>query len=238
MLVTDSGPIADCAYYPRYPTDYESAPLPPSTGSVSFWNYDDFEDQSMNWYMDSAPTPGWANDNSSGIGGTITGSGGIVFDEAEIVARGVSGRGHRGLYQQSTYDVAGLGAGTYQVSAWGYYQGHGYSGVYSESVTVGYGQTVSGINIVLPMPGVADSRSARLLPLMRVSGRTLLLSGDGSTPVSIELYSQVGSRVSAFHLDPIKGEKRIDLPATLAPGVYFATAQRGTYRSRVKVVLW
>ena len=238
MLVTDSGPIADCVYYPRYPTDYESAPLPPSTGSVSFWNYDDFEDQSMNWYVDSTPTPGEGNNDYSVIAGTLTGSGGVVFEEAEIVARGVNGRCHRGLYQQTSYGVAGLGAGTYRVSVWGHYEGHDYSGVYPESVTVSYGQTLSGINFVLPLTCVAETPSAPLLPPMQVSGRALLLSGDGTAPVNVQLYNQVGSRVSAFHLDPIKGEKRIDLPATLAPGVYFATAQRGTYRSRVKVVLW
>jgi len=77
-----------------------------------------------------------------------------------------------------------------------------------------------------------------LLPLMRVSGRTLLLSNNGAAPASVQLYSQVGSRVSEFRLSPFNGEKRIELPATLAPGIYFATAQKGTHRSTAKVVLW
>jgi hypothetical protein len=73
---------------------------------------------------------------------------------------------------------------------------------------------------------------------MRVSGRTLLLSGDGTAPVSVQLYNQVGSRVSESRLSTFNGEKRIELPATLAPGIYFATVQKGTSRSTAKVVLW
>jgi len=238
ILISDSGEVVDVVHYPRSPTGCGSAPLPPSTGSVSFWNYDDAEDQSMNWYIDSTPTPGEANDDYSMIAGTLTGTGGVVFEEAEVVARGVNGRSHRGLYQQTSYGVAGLGAGTYQVSACGYYQGHVYSGVYPESVTVGYSQTVYGISIVLPLTGVAETPSAPPLLLMRVSGRALLLSGDGTAPVNVQFYNQLGARVSEFHFVAIKGEKRIELPATLAPGVYFATAQKGTYRSTVKVVLW
>jgi hypothetical protein len=56
--------------------------------------------------------------------------------------------------------------------------------------------------------------------------------------VDVRLYDQVGANVGAFHLGPFGGEKRIELPATLVPGIYFATAQKGTYRSTAKVVLW
>jgi len=65
-----------------------------------------------------------------------------------------------------------------------------------------------------------------------------LLSNDGTAPVNVQLFNQVGSRVSEFRLSPFNGEKRIELPATLAPGIYFATVQKGTYRSIAKVVLW
>ena len=64
------------------------------------------------------------------------------------------------------------------------------------------------------------------------------MSGDGWAPVDVSLYNQVGSRVSAFHLGPIQGEKRVEIPATLAPGVYFAEAHAGTHRTTAKVVLW
>ena len=238
MLVTDSGPIADCVHYPRYPTGHDSAPLPPSTGSVAFWNYDDVDGQSMNWYVDSTPTAGWANDDYSSIAGTITGAGGVTFEEGGIAACGQYGRSGHCLYQQTNFSINGLGAGTYQLNAWGYYDGHNYYGVYPESVTVGYSQNVGGINFVLPLTGVAETPSAPLARLVRVSGRALLLSGDGSAPVNVALYNQLGSRVSTFHLGPFKGEKRIELPATLAPGVYFATARKGTCRSTVKAVLW
>ena len=124
------------------------------------------------------------------------------------------------------------------MSAGGYYNSNVYYGVYPESVTVGYSQVVSGIDLVIPLAGVAETQSTTSLPLMRLSGRALLLSGNGMAPVSVQLYNQVGSRVSEFHLGPIAGEKTIELPATLAPGIYFALAQKGINRSTVKVVLW
>jgi len=124
------------------------------------------------------------------------------------------------------------------VSAGGIYNGQVYSGVYPESVTVGYSGAASGIDLVIPLSGVAETQSAPLLPLMRVSGRALLLSGDGVASVNVKLYNQVGSRVGKYDLGPIKGEKRVELPATLVPGIYFATAQKGTHRGTAKVVLW
>jgi hypothetical protein len=73
---------------------------------------------------------------------------------------------------------------------------------------------------------------------VRVSGRALFLSSDGTAKIDVQLYNQVGSRVGEYDFGPFRGEKRFELPATLAPGIYFATALRGTYRSTAKVVLW
>jgi len=238
FLLDDTGRVADWVCYPRYPTRHGKAPLPPVPGSIAFWNHIDGEDQSMNWYVDSTPTPGWENDDYGRIAGSITGTGGITLDEACVYASGTNGRCHCGLYQQTGYTISGLGAGKYEVRAYAYHQGHSYQATYPESVSVGYSGAVSGINFVLPLTGVAESPSAPLLPLVRVSGRTLLLSGDGTAMVNVQLYNQVGSLVSEFHIGPINGEKRIELPATLPPGIYFATAQKGTNRSTAKVVLW
>jgi hypothetical protein len=237
-LLDDTGHVEDCVHYPRYPTGYDSAPLPPSNGSIAFWNFDDMEGQSMNWYVDSTPTPGWANDDCGGIAGTITGTNGDTLDEIYVTARGPNGRCHRGLYHKTDYSIGGLGAGKYEVKAQAYHQGHLYQVTYPESVGVGYSQVVSGIDIVVPLTGVAETPSTPILSKVRVVGRALLLSGDGTTPASVQLYNQVGSRVGEFRLGPFSGDKRIELPATLAPGVYFATAQKGTNRSTVKVVLW
>jgi len=238
FLLNDTGYVEDRVYYPRYPTGHDSAPLPPSHGSIAFWNYDDVEGQSMNWYVDSTPTPGWENDDYSRIAGTVTGTGGITLDEACVYASGTDGYCHCGLYQQTGYTISGLGAGKYEVRAYAYHQGHSYQATYPESVSLGYDGAVSGISFVFPATGVAERPSAPLRPLMRVSDRALLLSGDGITPVSVQFYNQVGSRVGEFHPGPIQGEKRIELPATLAPGIYFAFARKGTSRSTVKVVLW
>jgi hypothetical protein len=237
-LLDSTGRVFDWVSYPRYPTGHGRGPLPPIPGSIAFWNSIDGDDQSMNWYIDSTPTPGEANDDYSTISGTISGIGGVTLDDGEVVAYGPNGHCYHGLSHETGYSISGLGAGTYQVNGWGNYNGNGYSGSYPESVIVGYSQVVSGIDLVIPPTGVAETPSTPLLPLLRVSRRSLLLSSDGTAPVDMQLYNQVGSRVRTFNLGLLLGEKRIELPATLAPGIYFAMAQKGTGRTTSKVVLW
>lgn len=238
FLLDSAGVVADHVHYPRYPTGHNSAPLPPSTGGIGFWNYDDAIGQTMNWYIDSTPTPGLENDDYSRITGTVTGTGGIKLDEAYVYASGANGDCFCYLYRQTPYTIYGLGAGKYEVKAYAYHQGQPYQAVYPESVSVGYSGIASGVDFVFPATGVAETQSASLLPLMRVSGRALLLSNDGTARVNVHLYNQVGSRVGEYDFGPFRGEKRVEFPATLAPGIYFATAQKGTYRSTAKVVLW
>jgi hypothetical protein len=237
-LFDSAGRLADWVCYPRDPKGHGKGPLPPIPGSIAFWNCIDGDDQSMNWYIDSTPTPGSKNDDYGMIAGSVAGTGGVTLDEGEVVACGQEGRCHCWLSHETGYSISGIGAGTYQVSATGTYNGRSYYGVYPESVTVGYSQVVSSIDLVIPLAGVAETPSAPLLRLLRVSGRALLLSGDGSMPMTVQIYNQVGARVSAFQLGLVVGEKRIELPSTLASGVYFATAQKGIYRSTARVVLW
>jgi hypothetical protein len=231
ILFDCRGMAWDSLQYPGY-----GAPLPPSHGSIAFWNHDDYSGQSRNWYIDSTPTPGSDNDDYSSIAGTVTGTGGITLDDAGVYAQGTGGYGC--FYQQTGYTIGGLGAGTYAVSAWGHYNSQYYEGVYPESVTVGYSQEVVGIDFAIPPSGVAETQSAPLLPLVRVSGRALLLSGNGTARVNVQLYNQVGSRVGEFRLSPFNGEKRIELPATLAPGIYFANCRFGERTLKTKLVLY
>jgi len=100
FLCYGDGSVADHVHFPRYPTRLDSAPLPPSTGSVSFWNEQGYRDQSMNWYIDSTPTPGEENNDYSRISGTVTGIGGIALDEVCVVASGANGHCYCNLYQQ------------------------------------------------------------------------------------------------------------------------------------------
>lgn len=238
LLLDDTGWVVDGVCYPRYPTGHGRAPLPPIPGSIAFWNEAGAWDQSMNWYIDSTPTPGWENDDYSSIGGTVTGADGDSLDEVTVVASGINGRCYCGLAKAICYTIGGLGAGKYEVSVDAYHRGQPYQVTYPESVSVGYGGTTSGINIVVPTEGVAETPSVPLRPLMRVSGRTLLLSTDGTASVNVQLYNQIGSRVNEFHHGPVSDEKSIELPLSLAPGIYFAVAQLGTNRSTVKAVLW
>jgi hypothetical protein len=238
FLLYRDGSVEDHVHFPRYPTRLDSAPLPPSNGSIAFWNCLEGMGQDMNWYVDSTPTPGRQNDDYSMIAGTITGTDGDTLDEVIVYAAGACGDCSCWLFKQTGYTVKGLGAGTYKVGAQATHDGHVYNAVYPESVAVGCSETVSGIDFAFDLVGVAETQSTPLLPLMRVSGRALLLSGDGTAPVIVQLYNQVGSRVGEYDLGPFRGEKRIELPAMLSPGIYFALAQKGTYRSTIKVVLW
>jgi hypothetical protein len=233
FLLDDTGRVADSLHYPRY-----GAPLPPIPGSIAFWRCKYVWDDWMNWYIDSTSTPGQVNDDYCVIAGTLTGTGGVTLQEATVTVAGQYGGFGCALSNETSFSICGLGAGTYQVVARAHHDGRDYYAVYPESVTVGYSQVVGGIDIVVPLTGVAEAPSTPLLPQMRSADRALLLSGDGITPVSVQFYNQVGSRVGEFHPGPIQGEKRIELPATLAPGIYFAFARKGTSRSTVKVVLW
>jgi hypothetical protein len=238
FLLDCMGRVEDHVHFPRSPTGHDSAPLPPATGSIAFWNYDDDDGQAMNWYVDSTPTPGWENDDYSRIAGTVTGTGGDTLDEAWVYASGVDGNCHCGIYHQTGYAISGLGAGTYEVKAYAYHQGQPYQATYPESVSVGYSGTASGIDFVFPATGVAEKQPIAVLPLVRVLGRALLLHGDGMTPVNVQLYNQVGARVSEFHLGPVNGEKRIELSVTLAPGIYFASCRFGERTLKTKFVLY
>ncbi len=238
FLLDDTGRLADWVCYPSYPTGHGKAPLPPIPGSIAFWNEVGAWDQSMNWYIDLTPTPGSENDDHSIIGGAVTGTDGDTLDEVTVVASGVNGRCYCGLAKATDYTIDGLGAGKYEVSVDAYHQGQPYQATYPESVSVGYAGSTSGINIVVPTACVAEMPSVHIAPILRVSGRALLLSSDGTAPVEVQLYSQVGSRVSAFDLGTFAGEKRIELPSTLAPGIYFALAQMGAKQTRSKAVVW
>ena len=92
----------------RYPG--HGAPLPPSHGSIAFWNYDCEAGQSMNWYVDSTPTPGSDNDDYSSIAGTVTGTGGITLDDAGVYAQDTGGDTAASINRPATPSAA-LGRG-------------------------------------------------------------------------------------------------------------------------------
>jgi hypothetical protein len=243
VVLRDSWPHSwpEVVAYPRYPTSASEAPTPPGHGSISRWNFYDDEVQSLNWYCDSTPTRGAQNDDYSAIAGTVTGTGGVLLDEAYVLAHGMFGYDCLdGVFSQQGFVICGLGAGEYQLCVEASYQGRLYYATYPDSVVAAYGDTLSGVAIVVPVDGIGEtpSQTQFLIPLLAAAGRLLRVIIDGSSPVEVQVYDQVGVRVLAHRFSPTVGERRIELPAALPPGVYFAVAQQGVHRSTVKVVLW
>jgi hypothetical protein len=237
MLVTDSGPVADIVHYPMSPTGYDSAPLPPGEGSIAFWNYDDMESQSLNWYVDSTPTPGEANDDFGVIAGSVTGTGGVTLDEVIVLASGRCGRCHKGLYHQTGYSIGGLGAGVYSVRAMVYHQGHSYQIAFPESVAVGYGQTVPGIDMVVPLTGVAEAPPAMAgwLRLVAFPPGTATIHSDRSAFVTVAIRDHLGRIMLKRGLSVRPGRTAVPLH-NLAPGVYFVSCTSGQTTIRKKLV--
>jgi hypothetical protein len=238
VLVTDSGPVADKVHFPRYPTGYERAPLPPATGSIAFWNYDDFEGQSMNWYVDSTPTPGCENDDYGVIAGTVTGTGGDTLEYVYVTASGANGHSHCGLYQQSGYYIRGLGAGTYQVKASAYHQGQNYLFAYPESVAVGYAQHVLDIDIVIPLTGVAGEAIGDAPSFgLQQRGRSLLLTTDRPGFALVSVYDNLGRVRMSEKVILASGSYELPL-YLLSSGVYFASCRFGERTASTKLVLY
>jgi len=238
FLFDDTGYVADHVHFPRYPTGHDSAPLPPATGSIAFWNFDDFEGQSMNWYIDSTPTPGWENDDHSMIAGSVTGTGGITLDEVMVVASGQSGRCHQGLMAETDYGVSGLGAGKYAVKAYAFHQGHSYQVTYPESVAVGYSQTVGGINIVIPLTGVAKDATGNASRLgLGQRGRTLVLSADRPGAALVTVYDNLGRVGMSEKVIMVSGSYELPLHL-LSSGVYFASCRFRERTANAKFVLY
>jgi len=235
ILIDDTGGVSDWVVYPNLPTDHGSGPPPPPQGSISFWNYRDFDSQSMNWYVDSTPTPGLAGDDYSGIYGSVSGSGGIVFQYAGVGASGEYGSSGQGLYEQSSYCLGGLGAGSYCVRAYGYYQGHGYFYTYPEMVTVGYNH-FAGINIVIPMTGVADRPAPANGLSILARGRTLVVRADERQAATVEVNDGLG-RNCRLSADLSPGTNELSL-RSLPAGVYFVTCRTEATNLSRKVVLY
>jgi hypothetical protein len=190
------------------------------------------------WYLDSTPTFGAPNDDRyGGIAGRVLDRFNRPLRWCMVWFSNASGNACAACDTAGRYIMSPLGPGTYQVSTRS--DSTYLPAYYPDSVSIGVNGWRDSVNMTMYPVGIAgDQPTTSRRQFLRWAGRSLLVSGDGSAPVTVEFYNQLGSRVNAFHLGPIKGEKRIELPAPLAPGVYFAEAQKGAYRTTVKVVIW
>ena len=230
------GPLVDeIVPYPCILSLGGTLPAPPPGGSIALWNYDDEEDQSIDLYLDSTPTRGGANDDYGTISGAIGDDSGHIVEYGGVWACGATGRGHIGLYHATDYCVSGLPVGRYQVLGYAMCNGRMRDFTLPESVSVGYSEDVTGIDIVLSSTGIAEAHPARRpAPAIRQQGRNLTVTGNGHADVS--LFDLSGREATILYRGTLTGERRIALPR-LAPGVYFARANEAGNRITTKVVI-
>jgi hypothetical protein len=148
-----------------YSPESAVVPVPSVEASTSFWNEDAAMSQSLSWWPDSTPTPGYRNDDYGVITGAVFGVGGARPTYAWVYARGRTGRAEAcdwvGARQ---YTIRGLAAGKYEVSSYAEFPGGGGWAFYAESVMVGYSDSVAGIDLEFPYAGVAESWTTPVAP--------------------------------------------------------------------------
>ncbi|UCG43513.1 MAG: hypothetical protein JSU73_02545 [candidate division WOR-3 bacterium] len=153
-------------------------------------NFDNFRAQSINWYLDSTPTPGEYNDDYASVFGRIRGSGGELFGYYVVTVSGPNGCVYDDGADTLTYRAAGLNPGTYSVDVEAWIENVRYEGSYPGSVEVPYAEWVTGIDVVIPMTGIRESelsiRPALLGPgvLLDVTGRRVMELGPGENDIS------------------------------------------------------
>jgi hypothetical protein len=179
--------------YPCDSTSVDQSLCPPQGSSASFWNEDFLEDQAFNWYIDSTPIPGEANNDFSTISGMVLLDSMPEGADVFVTPHGrLAGTCFSEDYMEVNYSVQGLGPGWYQVEALVYSPNGTLHGFYPESVFVGYSQNLTGINIDLRAVGIAERAqpvpSAR--PELRVRGAELDVLCPTQADVRLAVFDQ------------------------------------------------
>lgn len=114
------------------------------------------------------------------------------------------------------YQFHGLGAGRFRVAATVFIAGHGQITVpYSESVDVGYSQTVSDINIHITLPGIEEGK---------ISNKEQIPS---RTTVTKSIKEITANDQFPMAILDASGRRVKDFDKVLAPGVYFVKEEKG-----------
>ena len=227
--------------YPRDSTSKNWSHTPPRGGSASFWNADFAWDQAFNWYTDSTPTPGEESNDYGTISGTVLLDSMPQYADVYVYPRGRDA-GQCLSYEcgNPSYCIQGLGAGPYKVEAC-VWSPHGWlRGFYPDSVCVGAGETLAGVNIDLRGQGVAEQPEPQAVvpPTLRTAGMQLVLLCPEPIDARLAVYDQTGACRAVLHeglLEP--GVHRFDLTSRVRAGVYFAQLLTGRNLTTRKVVV-
>jgi len=233
-VVPDAGhtEYSDEVEFPFLPAGVGYAPLPPYGASSAVCNSPEGSVQTINWYIDSTPTPEADNDDYSTVSGVVTWAPGRNFYEVVVSLSGpMGGSVAEVVTSGQSYQAIGLGAGRYAATAYGY---PGYVSVsYPESVDVGYSQVVPGINLDFDPHGVEETPSAeRRAP----NGVPTIVRGVLLLPeAKDDRRTATGVLLDALGREVAELKSGANDVSRFAPGVYFVRQAASGERSAASV---
>jgi hypothetical protein len=220
--------------FPSLPAGPNSAPAFPANTSICHWPWGSVYFGEC-WYVDSTPTPGLPNDDWSAISGTVAGLPPAMH--TPFIAQASGPAACCAGYASGTFYIGGLSPGRYEVTVEGLaYNGVTYHGVLSESVEVGYAQTVSGIEVIMD-----NWTELRSLP----SGDSSVGAGNGACLASLagRIYALKGGRTCEFYcydtstctwraLAPIPSTGRLGTSKAVGKGATLCAASGKLYATK------
>jgi hypothetical protein len=234
----------------RYPDNphwtYERSWVPPPRTSAALhaWTvWDPYGDDwdFYTWYVDTTPTFGASNDdNGGGIWGAVLDPDSQPIAGATVQMASANGTAtmqtENGLllYSRGYFEEKPTGPGKFVLTA--EYPGY-LPYTYPETIELAPNEG-RWIIIYLQRPGaVEEPPGCTIAVRLHQRGRTLALDADRPGTALVSVYDNLGRVRMSEKVALVEGKNELALPS-LQSGVYFATAQKGTYRSTVKVLLW
>ena len=215
---------------------------PPGTSASIFqwweWEWGIWWDE-YTWYVDGTPTFGAPNDDTlGGITGFVYGDDSTIngatvrITSAQGTAELPSGRIWPWPPGYFALTPTGMGRFVVTVDCPGYLP-------YEYPDTIGLPPNGEReINVYLQRPDAVEEPSGRTIAVrLHQRGRTLVLDADRPGTAFVSVYDDLGRVRVSEKVELVQGKNELALPS-LGSGIYFATVQKGTNRSTVKVVLW
>jgi hypothetical protein len=240
-LIDTTGWIWQVVSYPCDSTSVDRSLRPPQGGSASMWNVDCALGQALNWYLDSTPTPGEANNDYSTISGTVMLDSMPAGADVFVCPYGLHGGECESYgHMNPSFSIQGLGAGWYRVEAIVCSPRGLLRGFYPDSIYVGFGQTRTGVGIDLRTVSVAEpARPApSAMPELRVHGAELDVLCPTPADVRLAVYDLTGALRAVLRQGRLEsGQHRFELSSRVPAGVYFARLASGDRTAAAKVIV-
>ncbi len=220
--------------FPSLPAGPNSAPAFPENASISHWPWGSMYFGEC-WYVDSTPTPGLSNDDWGAISGTVAGLPPAM--NMPFIAQASGPAACCAGYASGTFYIGGLSPGRYEVTVEGLaYNGVTYHGALSESVEVGYAQTVSGVEVIMDNwteltslpPGDSGIGAGNGACLAALAGRVYALKGGRTC----EFYSYDTSTRAWRALAPIPSTGRLGTSKAVGKGATLCAASGKLYATK------